>query len=108
MPISLKNLLPTDDQVKMRELVEALATGERPLTDHELIPLQHFVEIVRHEIVERDSIPAATATTLDGRTIETSPAVGGYIRRVNYYRLNERGLKMLHKWQRGGLDSLLD
>ncbi len=102
------NAFPTEQQFHMRELVNHLARDEMPLEQKDLIVLQDFVKIVRDEIVETVSQPAVMKTTLDGREVEVFPAVGGSIKRVNYYMLNERGLKLKFDWERGLLDKRLD
>jgi len=77
---------PTAEQIRMRELVEQLKREEMPLENHDLMRLLPFVTMVRQEIKE-DNTP-------------------GHRRmyKVDYYMLNERGLKMLQKWEWGMLD----
>ena len=77
---------PTIDQLRMRELVEKLRKEEMPLENHDLIRLAPFVQVVREEIKE-DTTPGKRK-----------------VYRVAYYMLNERGLKMLEKWNWGMLD----
>lgn len=70
----------------MRELVEQLRKEEMPLETHDLMRLAPFVEVKRTEVKEYEE---------DGRK---------GARRIDYYMLNERGLKLLHQWQMGLLD----
>ena len=81
-------VVPTPEQFEMRDLVERLRIEEMPLTPEQFRALHPFVEIVRSEVIETDGPPRRMS-------------------RTDYYRLNERGLKLLHRWKRGGLDALV-
>lgn len=81
---------PSEDQLRMRELIEKMRKEEHPLSNHDLIRLAPFVEKVRDEIKE-DTTPGKRR-----------------MYRVSYYMLNERGLKLLEKWNWGMLDRHLD
>jgi hypothetical protein len=80
----------TERQEYLRELVSQLQREERPLTQQDLLDLQHFVKVVRHEVVEQQADPTT------GQHAKAT--------RVNYYRLNERGLTLYYKWMTGQLD----
>lgn len=103
----MNNKLPTQDQLALRVLVESLARDEQPLDNKSLMQLQHFVKVVRWEVVETDRIEALCATLPNGQTVELAPHVPGSARRVNYYMLNDRGVALLDKWRRGLLDKHL-
>jgi hypothetical protein len=81
---------PNIEQLRMRELVESLKREEMPLESHDLIRLMPFVQKVREEIKEDNSTPGKRR-----------------MYRVDYYMLNERGLKLLQKWEWGMLDKLV-
>jgi hypothetical protein len=99
--------LPTEEQFRMREIVNQLAREEVPLAKEDLHKLGPFVRVARTETIEVESRPAVFETMPDGTTVEVKPRVGGSIRRVDYHVLNERGLKMKFDWDRGLLDSLV-
>lgn len=80
------DFLPTDRQLHLRSLAQRLAQEEMPLDRDDLRDLQHFVQVVRYEIVEETTATHRRAT------------------RVNYYLLNDRGRRLLAKWERGLLD----
>lgn len=71
-----------DHQIYMQMILEQLTTTELPLDRDDIKALQHFVEVVRWEVREEGEAPNRRAT------------------RVNYYRLNERGLKHYADWKR--------
>lgn len=98
------NAFPTEEQFKMRELFNQLASEEVPLSADQLTKLAPLVERVRYEI--KEIVSEAAVYDSDGRLVKE--AIAGKITRVDYFRLNERGLKLKHKWERGLLDSLLD
>jgi hypothetical protein len=100
-------LLPDEEQVRMRALVNRLSYEEMPLSRDDLRRLQHFVKVVRFEVVETDAVGPLNATLPDGTVVEVSPGVGGRAERVNYYMLSERGLKLKFQWERGLLDKHL-
>lgn len=102
------NLLPSEEQLKMRGLIERLSYEEVPLEGEDLRQLQHFVKVVRYEIVETPSVPAKFETFPNGDTVEIAGPVGGGIKRVNYHMLNDRGLKLKFQWEQGLLDKHLD
>lgn len=99
-----KNALPTEEQFRMRELVSQLAREEVPLSPEDLVQLAPFVERVRHEIREQTAEPAV----LNDEGLEIKPRVPARAWRVDYYKLNERGLKLKFQWERGLLDRRLD
>lgn len=76
----------TEEQARMRALVERLKKEEMPLDVNDHTKLHPFVQVVRSELVE-DTTPGARS-----------------MRRIDYYMLNERGLKLLHDWNSGKLD----
>lgn len=80
---------PTIEQLRMRELVERLRKEEMPLENHDLMRLMPFVTKVRDEVKE-DNTPGKRR-----------------LYRVDYYMLNERGLKLLEKWKWGQLDKFV-
>lgn len=82
-----KSLEPTADQLEMQALVQSMKTDERELSPSQVALLAPFIEKTRDELVEIND---------NGRR---------GMRRVDYYHLNERGLKMLQMWDWGLLDS---
>lgn len=71
-----------DYEIYMQMLLEQLSTAELPLDRDDLKALQHFVEVVRWEVREEGEAPNRKAT------------------RVNFYQLNERGLRYYENWRR--------
>ena len=76
---------PTEEQLRLRALVERMKKEEMPLSVADHAKLSPFIQVVREEIVEEPK----------------------RISRTFYYMLNERGLKLLHDWDRGALDKYL-
>lgn len=104
----IENPFHTPGQLDMRALIEQLSREEMPLGGEQLRALAHFVKVVRTEIVERQSKPPIMMTMPDGREVEVTPRTLGGIGRVNYYMLNDLGLRLKFDWERGLLDKYIE